>query len=62
MAVCFRVVATSYSSGTTTPHPPDVRWKDRDLSSPSSLTLVDLEPVNLLSLTASSDSGTTTSH
>jgi hypothetical protein len=38
---------------------PDARWNDSDLSCLSSLTLADFEPVNVSSLTVSSDSGAT---
>jgi hypothetical protein len=38
---------------------PDARWNDADLSCLSSLTLADFEPVNVSSLTVSSDSGVT---
>ncbi len=38
---------------------PDARWNDADLSCLTSLTLSDFEPVNVSSLTVSSDSGAT---
>jgi hypothetical protein len=38
---------------------PDAHWNDADLSCLSSLTLADFEPVNVSSLTVSSDSGAT---
>ncbi len=38
---------------------PDARWNDTDLSCISALTLADFEPVNVSSLTVSSDSGAT---
>lgn len=38
---------------------PDARWKDKDLSCLTNLTLADFEPVNVSSLTVNNDSGET---